>query len=118
VAVGIANDSAGLDAGEDDAVPGAAVPVLQDPVPRHAGRALARWGLLGNSAAPVFTPAPGIRSGLLLGLPALEDTGLLAAAREVLRSAARPALRVVRRRAAGGLDGQFRALDFSGVSER
>jgi hypothetical protein len=66
-------------AGEEDTVP-----VLPDPVPRDAERALARWGLLGEGAAPVF--APGARyplAGLLLALPALEGTGLLAAAREV-----------------------------------
>ena len=74
----------GADAGDGDAGPGAVVPVLPDPVPREAERALARWGLLGEGAAPVFTP--GARyplAGLLLALPALEGTGLLAAAREV-----------------------------------
>ena len=58
--------------------------MLPDPVPRDGERALARWGLLGEGAAPVFIP--GARyplAGLLLALPALEDTGLLAAAREV-----------------------------------
>jgi Transposase protein len=58
--------------------------VLPDPVPRDAERALARWGLLGEGAVPVF--APGARyplAGLLLALPALEGTGLLGAAREV-----------------------------------
>src|SRR5580692_307002 len=66
-------------AGEEDTVP-----VLPDPVPRDGERALARWGLLGEGAAPVFTP--GARyplAGLLLALPALEGTGLLGAAREV-----------------------------------
>ena len=79
-----AEDSAGLDAGDGDAGQGAAVPVLPDPVPRDAERALARWGLLGEGAVPVFTP--GARyplAGLLLALPALEGTGLLEAAREV-----------------------------------
>jgi transposase-like protein len=60
------------------------LPVLPDPVPREADRALARWGLLGEGADPVFTP--GARyplAGLLLALPALQDTGLLDAAREV-----------------------------------
>ena len=60
------------------------VPVLPDPVPRDGERVLARWGLLGEGAAPVFTP--GARyplAGLLLALPALEGTGLLEAAREV-----------------------------------
>ena len=58
--------------------------MLPDPVPRDAERVLARWGLLGEGAAPVFTP--GARyplAGLLLALPALEDTGLLQAAREI-----------------------------------
>ena len=82
-AAGAAEDSAGPAAGDDDAGQGA-VPVLPDPVPRDAERALARWGLLGEGAAPVFTP--GARyplAGLLLALPALEGTGLLAVAREV-----------------------------------
>ena len=81
---GAAEDSAGLDAGDDDAGQGAVVPVLPDPVPRDGERALARWGLLGEGAVPVFTP--GARyplAGLLLALPALEGTGLLDAAREV-----------------------------------
>ena len=54
------------------------LPVLPDPVARDAERALARSGLLGEGAAPVFTP--GARyplAGLLLALPALEGTGLL-----------------------------------------
>ena len=83
-AAGAAADSAGLVAGEDDQHPGAAVPVLPDPVPRDGERALARWGLLGEGAVPVFTP--GARyplAGLLLALPALEGTGLLDAAKEV-----------------------------------
>ncbi len=68
----------------DDAGLGAAVPVLPDPVPRDGERALARWGLLGEGAVPVFIP--GARyplAGLLLALPALEGTGLLGAARQV-----------------------------------
>jgi transposase-like protein len=83
-AAGAAEDSAALDAGDDDAGQGAVVPVLPDPVPRDGERALARWGLLGEGAVPVFTP--GARyplAGLLLALPALEGTGLVAAAREV-----------------------------------
>ena len=82
-ASGAAEDSAGPAAGDDDAGQGA-VPVLPDPVPRHAERVLARWGLLGEGAGPVFTP--GARyplAGLLLALPPLEDTGLLSCAREV-----------------------------------
>ena len=60
------------------------LPVLPDPVPRDGERALARWGLLGEGAGPVF--AAGARyplAGLLLALPALEGTGLLEAARQV-----------------------------------
>jgi hypothetical protein len=58
------------------------LPVLPDPVARDAERALARFGLLGEGAAPVFTP--GARyplAGLLLALPALAGTGLLECAR-------------------------------------
>src|ERR1700678_3121901 len=83
-AAGAAADSAGLGAGEDDQRPEAAVPVLPDPVPRDGERVLARWGLLGEGAVPVFTP--GARyplAGLLLALPALEGAGLLDAAKEV-----------------------------------
>jgi transposase-like protein len=82
-AAGVTEDSAGPVAGDDDAGQGA-VPVLPDPVSRDGERALARWGLLGEGAAPVFTP--GARyplAGLLLALPALEATGLLLAARGV-----------------------------------
>jgi transposase len=78
-----AGDSAGRDAGDGKAGQGA-VAVLPDPVPRDAERVLARWGLLGEGAVPVF--APGARyplAGLLLALPALEGTGLLDAARQV-----------------------------------
>ena len=58
------------------------LPVLPDPVPRDAERALARFGLLGEGAAPVFTPAAKVPyAGLLLALPALAGTGLLASAR-------------------------------------
>src|SRR5580693_9120276 len=81
---GAVADSAGLVAGDDDQRPGAAVAVLPDPVPRDGERALARWGLLGEGAEPVF--APGARyplAGLLLALPVLEGTGLLDAAKEV-----------------------------------
>ncbi len=76
--------TAGQAAGDGDQGAGAAVPVLPDPVPRDGERALARWGLLGEGAEPVFTP--GARyplAGLLLALPALEGTGLLDAARQV-----------------------------------
>ena len=83
-AAGAAAGSASLVAGDDEQRPGAAVPVLPDPVPRDGERALARWGLLGEGAEPVFTA--GARyplAGLLLALPALEATGLLEAARQV-----------------------------------
>ena len=76
--------STGPGAGDGEEDPGAAVPVLPDPVPRDGERVLARWGLLGEGAVPVF--APGARyplAGLLLALPALEGTGLLDAATEV-----------------------------------
>jgi transposase-like protein len=69
-------------AGGEDLLP--VLPVLPDPVGRDGERALARFGLLGEGASPVFTP--GARyplAGLLLALPALEDTGLLACARAV-----------------------------------
>src|SRR5881296_451063 len=81
---GAAAESAGLAAGDDDAGQGAVVPVLPDPVPRDGERALARWGLLGEGAVPVFTP--GARyplAGLLLALPPLAQSGLLACARQV-----------------------------------
>ena len=51
-------------------------------MPRGGERAAARWGPLGEGVEPVFRP--GARcplAGLLLALPALEDTGLLACAR-------------------------------------
>jgi hypothetical protein len=76
--------TAGQAAGDGDAGQGAVVAVLPDPVPREGERVLARWGLLGEGAVPVFTA--GARyplAGLLLALPALEGTGLLDAAREV-----------------------------------
>ncbi len=66
------------------AAAGGLLPVLPDPVPRGGERVLARWGLLGEGAGPVFVP--GARyplAGLLLVLPALESTGLLEAARQV-----------------------------------
>ena len=70
-------------AGQGDAA-GGLLPVLPDPVPRDGERVLARFGLLGEGAGPVFTP--GARyplAGLLIALPALADTGLLACARQV-----------------------------------
>ena len=63
---------------------GAELPVLPEPAPRDGERTLARFRLLGEGAAPVFIP--GARyplAGLLLALPALADTGLLACARQV-----------------------------------
>jgi hypothetical protein len=75
--------SAGQDAAAGAAA-GEPLPVLPDPVPRDAERALARWGLLGEGAVPVFTPGARYRlAGLLLALPALEGTGLVQTAREV-----------------------------------
>ena len=68
----------------DGEAAGEPLPVLPDPVPRDGERALARWGLLGEGAEPVF--AAGARyplAGLLLALPALEGAGLLEAARQV-----------------------------------
>ena len=67
----------------DSAEPGV-LPVLPDPVPRDGERALARFGLLGEGAVPVFTP--GARyplAGLLLALPPLAQSGLLACTRQV-----------------------------------
>jgi transposase len=72
-------DSAGAGFAEPEALP-----VLPDPVPRDAERALARFGLLGEGAVPVFTP--GARyplAGLLLALPPLAQSGLLDCARQV-----------------------------------
>ena len=60
------------------------LPVLPDVMPRDRERALARFGLLGEGAAPVFVP--GARyplAGLLLALPALAQTGLAEASRGV-----------------------------------
>ena len=84
-------DPAGTEADFADTGMGAApdpepevLPVLPDPVPRDAERALARFGLLGEGAAPAFTP--GARyplAGLLLALPPLAGTGLLDCARQV-----------------------------------
>ena len=60
------------------------LPVLPDPVRRDAERALARFGLLGEGAAPVFAPGAKVPyAGLLLALPALAATGLLGSARAV-----------------------------------
>jgi hypothetical protein len=70
---------AGGDSQEQDTLP-----VLPDPVPRDGERAAARFGLLGEGAVPVFTG--GARyplAGLLLALPALQQAGLLPAARQV-----------------------------------
>ena len=78
-------DLAGTDTGMGAAEPEPdALAVLPDPVPRDAERALARFGLLGEGAAPAFTP--GARyplAGLLLALPPLAQSGLLACARQV-----------------------------------
>ena len=82
-------DPAGTDADFADTGMGAApepevLPVVPDPVSRDGERALARFGLLGEGAVPSFTP--GARyplAGLLLALPPLAGTGLLACARQV-----------------------------------
>ena len=74
-------EDAGPAAGGEEPAAGG-LPVLPGPVARDAGRVLARWGLLGEGAGPVF--APGARyplAGLLLALPALEGAGLLDCAR-------------------------------------
>ena len=81
-AAAAAADSASPVAGDDEQRLGVPVAVLPDPVPRDGERALARWGLLGEGAEPVF--AAGARyplAGLLLALPALEATGPPPAAR-------------------------------------
>jgi hypothetical protein len=76
-------------AGGQEELPGllpapGALPVLPGPVPREAERALARSGLLGEGAVPVFTAGASYPlAGLLLALPGLEATGLLACARQV-----------------------------------
>ena len=58
------------------------LPVLPDPVPRDGERALARFGLLGEGAVPVFTAGAKVPlAGLLLALPALAGTGLTETAR-------------------------------------
>ena len=78
-------DLAGTDTGMGAAEPEPdALAVLPDPVPRDGERALARFGLLGEGAAPAFTP--GARyplAGLLLALPPLAQSGLLDCARQV-----------------------------------
>ena len=84
VPVAAGQDSAPDQRDGEVAAAGEPLPVLPDPVPRDGERALARWGLLGEGAEPVF--AAGARyplAGLLLALPALEGTGLLEAARQV-----------------------------------
>ena len=77
-------DPAGTDPAGTDVAEPEVLPVLPDPVPRDGERALARFGLLGEGAAPAFTP--GARyplAGLLLALPPLAQCGLLACARQV-----------------------------------
>ena len=59
------------------------LPVLPAAVDRSGERVAARFGLI-EHAAPVFTPAARVPlAGLLLALPALEETGLLACAGRV-----------------------------------
>ncbi len=77
-------DPAGTGVAGTDAAEPEVPPVLPDPVPRDGERALARFGLLGEGAVPVFTP--GARyplAGLLLALPPLAQSGLLDCARQV-----------------------------------
>ena len=93
--VGIRQAAGQPDGGEDagassawaqDMLPGETegLPVLPDPVPRDGERVLARFGLLGEGAVPVFTPGAKIPlAGLLLALPALAGAGLLESARAV-----------------------------------
>jgi hypothetical protein len=81
-----ARDEDAGDGAENEAASGqrGPLPVLPDPVSRDGERALARWGLLGEGAEPVFMA--GARyplAGLLLALPPLAGTGLLGCAREV-----------------------------------
>ena len=86
-----ARPAAGGEEREDDAAGSSGggqeqgeLPVLPDPVPRDGERALARFGLLGEGAAPVFAPAAKVpAAGLLLAVPALAGTGLLESARQV-----------------------------------
>src|SRR5271169_4285368 len=78
-------DTDSADTGPAGTDAGVAEPeVLPVPVPRDGERALARFGLLGEGAAPAFTP--GARyplAGLLLALPPLAQSGLLDCARQV-----------------------------------
>ena len=79
---GPAADPAAGEQAETAGGPPGTLPVLPDPVARDGERVLARFGLLGEGAVPVFTP--GARyplAGLLLALPALAGTGLLECAR-------------------------------------
>jgi Transposase protein/Homeodomain-like domain len=70
-------------AGEAASGPAPVLPVLPPAVDRSGERAAARFGQL-SQAAPVFTPAARVPlAGLLLAMPALEATGLLACARRV-----------------------------------
>lgn len=82
----VAEQNAGTDpaaAPEQDAVTAAVVVVLGEPPVRAGERSAARAGLL-QAAPPVFTPAGRVPlAGLLLGLPALDATGLLGCAQEV-----------------------------------
>src|SRR5487761_1871054 len=77
-------DRADADGADADEPEPEVLAVLPDPVPRDGERALARFGLLGEGAVPVFTP--GARyplAGLLLALPPLAASGLLDCARQV-----------------------------------
>jgi hypothetical protein len=62
------------------------LPLLPPPADRDGERAAARWGKLPH-ADPVFTPAARVPlAGLLLAIPALQDTGLLSCATQVFGS--------------------------------
>src|SRR5487761_1379490 len=77
-------DRADADGADADEPEPEVLAVLPDPVPRDGERALARFGLLGEGAVPVFTP--GARyplAGLLLALPPLAASGLPGCARQV-----------------------------------
>ena len=94
------------------------LPVLPGPVPRDGERALARFGLLGEGAAPVFTA--GARyplAGLLLALPALAGPGCWQTARERVRQAEGRVLRPGDDAGAAGVPGAGgRALRAEGAT--
>lgn len=79
-------DGSDGDGDEGDGEQAEVLPVLADPADRTIERGLARWGLI-EQAHPVFTPAARVPlAGLLLALPGLAATGLLACARDTYGS--------------------------------